>query len=233
MPGVEMTKPLIIFGDGEIGEVAQYYFTNDGDRKVEAFVADGDYIKEETFGGLPVIAFEDVVGRFPPDQFEMFIALSYSKLNQVRQMKYVEAKKLGYGLATYISSRSVCASNAMFGDNCFVLENQTVQPFCRIGNNVTLWSGNHIGHHSTIGDHTFISSHVVISGMCRIGERCFFGVNATFRDGCSIGDDVFVSMAASVTKDVADGEMVLGQADDIIAADDRRARAIRRSYFGL
>ena len=228
-----MTKPLIIFGNGEIGEVAQYYFSRDGNRSVKAFLADGDYIKEEKFCGLPVIAFEDVVSRYPPDCFDMFVALSYSKLNQVRQLKYREAKKLGYTLPSYISSRSVCAENAVFGDNCFVLENQTVQPFCRIGSNVTLWSGNHIGHHSVIGDHTFISSHVVISGMCKIGERCFFGVNATFRDGCSIGDDVFVSMAASVTKDVADGEMVLGQTDDVLPADDRRARAIRRSYFGI
>ena len=98
---------------------------------------------------------------------------------------------------------------------------------------MTLWSGNHIGHHSTIGDHTFVSSHVVISGMCTIGARCFFGVNATFRDNCSIGDEVFVGMGASVTKDVAGGEMVLGASDDVIPADDRRARAIRRSYFGI
>ena len=34
----------------------------------------------------------------------------------------------------------------------------------RIGNDVVLWSGNHIGHDSTIGDHCFIASHVVVSG---------------------------------------------------------------------
>tara|TARA_R110000868_G_scaffold7354_4_gene40006 strand:- start:21228 stop:21914 length:687 start_codon:yes stop_codon:yes gene_type:complete len=228
-----MKKPLVVFGTGEIGEIAHYYFSKDSDREVAAFAADRERIRENTFCGLPVVAFEDLNESHPPAQFDMFVALSYAKLNRVRQSKYDEAKAKGYTLASYISSRSVCWDNAFFGDNCFILENQTVQPFCRIGNNVTLWSGNHIGHHSTIGDHTFVSSHVVISGMCTIGARCFFGVNATFRDNCSIGDEVFVGMGASVTKDVAGGEMVLGASDDVIPADDRRARAIRRSYFGI
>ena len=48
-----------------------------------------------------------------------------------------------------------------------------------IGDNVTLWAGNHIGHHSTIGDHAFITSHVVVSGHVRVGEYSFLGVNAT------------------------------------------------------
>lgn len=228
-----MTKPIVIFGAGEIGEVAQYYFAHDGNRTISAFTADGAFIEADTFGGLPVVPFEEITKSHPADEFDMFVALSYAKLNQVRQSKYEEAKNKGYTLASYISPKSECAGNAVFGDNCFVLENQTVQPFCRVGNNVTLWSGNHIGHHSTIGSHTFVSSHVVVSGMCEIGERCFFGVNAAFRDGCSIGNDVFVGMGASVTKDVADGGMVLGGADEIISADDRRARAIRRSYFGI
>ena len=53
------------------------------------------------------------------------------------------------------------------GDNCFIFEDNTVQPFVTLGNNLVLWSGNHIGHHSTLRDHCFISSHVVISGFCR------------------------------------------------------------------
>ena len=58
----------------------------------------------------------------------------------------------------------------------------------KIGDNVTLWSGNHIGHHSIISDHTFISSHVVVSGGVEIGEQCFIGVNVTLADHIKIGD---------------------------------------------
>jgi UDP-3-O-[3-hydroxymyristoyl] glucosamine N-acyltransferase len=67
-----------------------------------------------------------------------------------------------------------------------------------IGNDVTLWSGNHIGHHSAIRNHCFISSHVVVSGSCDIGENCFLGVNATLRDNVQLGRFVVVGSGAAV-----------------------------------
>ena len=83
----------------------------------------------------------------------MFVALSYAKMNQVREAKYADARALGYELVSYVSSRCSFLTQYPIGDNCFILEDNTVQPFVRIGNNVTLWSGNHIGHDSSIGDH--------------------------------------------------------------------------------
>jgi UDP-3-O-[3-hydroxymyristoyl] glucosamine N-acyltransferase len=94
------------------------------------------------------------------------------------------------------------------GDNCFILENNVIQPFVRVGNNVTLWSGNHIGHHSTIGDHCFISSHVVISGSCEIGENCFLGVNATVRDNVKLGPFVVASSGAILMEDCPERTVV-------------------------
>jgi sugar O-acyltransferase (sialic acid O-acetyltransferase NeuD family) len=224
---------LILFGNGGIAELANFYFENDSEHKVAAFAVDGEHLDANTFMEKPLIAFEEVSGKYPPDDFGMFIALSYTKLNQVRQDKFIAAKELGYRLPSFISSQSATASDLEIGENCFILENQTIQPFCRIGDNVTLWSGNHIGHHSSIADHTFISSHVVISGYCDIGERCFLGVNATLRDNCVIGDDAFVGMAAVVTTDVAAGSVVLGQSSEVLPVDDRRARALKRTYFKI
>lgn len=228
------SRKLILFGLGEIAELAWYYFTHDSEHDVVAFCADVAFIKEDRFKGLPVVAFEDIEKHLPPDEYGMFIALGYNKLNQVRAGKYMAAKEKGYRLPSYVSSRCVRWDDLVIGDNCFILENQTIQPFCTIGNNVTLWSGNHIGHHSSIADHAFLASHIVVSGNCRIGERCFVGVNATFRDGCTLGSDCFVGMAANVTvTSVAPGSMVLGTGDQVIAPGDPRSRALKRKYFGL
>ena len=71
----------------------------------------------------------------------------------------------------------------------------------QIGANVTLWSGNHIGHHSVIEDNVFIASHIVISGNCRIGQSSFIGVNATLRDGVTIGERSVIGMGACVLGD--------------------------------
>jgi sugar O-acyltransferase (sialic acid O-acetyltransferase NeuD family) len=137
----------------------------------------------------------------------VFIALGYKSMNTVRQTRYTEAKAKGYSLATYVSSRATYYGTPV-GENCFILENNVIQPFVRIGDNVTLWSGNHIGHHSTIRDHVFISSHVVVSGGCDIGENSFLGVNSTLRDNIKLGRFVLVAAGAAVMKDCEDRTLV-------------------------
>ncbi len=228
-----MPHPLIIFGTAEIASLAHFYFTHDSDYDVVAFTVDDDYVTEDIYEGVPVIPFSEVVEKYPPHAYDMHVALSYMKLNQLREEKYHQAKKAGYKLVSYVSSKATTWPDLSVGENVFILEDQTIQPTVKIGNNVVLWSGNHIGHETEIRDHTYLSSHVVVSGHCTIGERCFFGVNATLKDFLTIGDDVFVAMDASVTKNLPSGSVVLGAGSTILEAEDRKAKAIKKSYFKL
>jgi len=204
-------KKLVIFGAGDIAELAHYYFTNDSDYVVEAFTVDRSFIKEETVLNLPVVAFDEVSEIYPPDQYDLFIALSYAQINQLRKDKYTKAKQIGYKLASYISSKASILNEGRVGDNCFILEDNTVQPFVEIGNNVTLWSGNHIGHHSCIKNHVFIASHVVISGRVQVHEQCFIGVNATLRDNISIGAKSVIGAGALILQSADDESLFVGE----------------------
>jgi sugar O-acyltransferase (sialic acid O-acetyltransferase NeuD family) len=227
------SKKLVIFGTGEIGELANFYFTHDSDYEVVAFTADDEFVKEDTFKGLPLVGAGKVREKYPPDQYDMHVALSYRKLNQIRQEKYQLAKEMGYKLASYVCTKAVTWPDLSIGDNCFILENQTVQPTVKIGNNVMLWSGNHIGHGSQIEDHVYISSHVVLSGHTVIGERSFLGVNATVRDFCKVGKDVFITMGALVTRDAPDGAVLIGAQGTVYEADTKQAQSIKKKYFSL
>jgi sugar O-acyltransferase (sialic acid O-acetyltransferase NeuD family) len=134
----------------------------------------------------------------------MFIAVSYAQMNRVRAAKYHQAKELGYALPSYVSSRCSYLTDQPVGDNCFILEDNTVQPFVRIGNNVTLWSGNHIGHDVTIEDHCFLASHIVVSGHVRIRPFCFIGVNATLRNSITIAAATLIGAGAVIMKDTVE-----------------------------
>jgi sugar O-acyltransferase (sialic acid O-acetyltransferase NeuD family) len=228
-----MSKPLVIFGSAEMAELAKFYFTHDSERKVVAFTVDDAYVKDDQFNSLPLVPFSEMGKRYPVEAFDMHVALSYAKLNRLRQEKYEQAKAAGYTLASYVCSKSATWPDLAIGDNCFILENQTIQPTVRIGNNVMIWSGNHLGHGTEIGDHTYIASHVVISGHCKIGQRNFFGVNSTLRDFCNIGDDCFVAMGASVARDMPSGSVALAPQAEVYEADDRRAKALKRMYFKI
>jgi sugar O-acyltransferase (sialic acid O-acetyltransferase NeuD family) len=194
---------LVIFGAGDIARLAHFYFSSDSAHTVEAFAVDAAYRAADTFEGLPLVDFESVAARFPPSAYRMFVAVSYAGMNRVRAAKYEQAKAMGYTLATYISSRCTWLATDPPGDNCFVLEDNTVQPFVKIGSNVTLWSGNHIGHDAVIDDHCFVSSHVVISGRVHVGAYCFLGVNATIRNAITLAPETLVGAGAIIMADTA------------------------------
>lgn len=221
-----MKKPLVIFGSGDIAQLAHYYFSTDSNSQVVAFTVDANYIRQSEFCGLPVVAFEDVAQNYPPDSYDFFVALSYSKLNVIRKEKFLAAKEKGYKLMSFISSRATVLNEGKIGENCFIFEDNTIQPFVTIGNNVTLWSGNHIGHHSVVRDHSFISSHVVVSGGVEIGEQCFIGVNATLRDHIKIGDRCVVGAGALLLADAAPEGVYIGAATERSKVHSTRLRGI-------
>jgi sugar O-acyltransferase (sialic acid O-acetyltransferase NeuD family) len=221
-----MKKRLVIFGSGDIAQLAYYYFSTDSDFEVVAFTVDAAYMAEAVFCGLPVVPFEEVARKYRPAEYEFFVALSYAKLNAVRKEKYLAAKALGYRLASYISSRATVLNERRVGENCFIFEDNTIQPFVTIGNNVTLWSGNHIGHHSTIKDHCFVASHVVVSGGVEIGEQCFIGVNATLRDHVKVGDKCVIGAGALLLADAEAEGVYIGAATERAKVPSTKLRRI-------
>jgi len=221
-----MKKPLVVFGSGDLAQLAHFYFSTESEYEVVAFTVDSAYLAATTFCSLPVVAFEEISKQYGPEQYELFIALGYSMLNTIRKEKYVASKTMGYRLASFISSRATVLNDRCIGENCFIFEDNTIQPFVTIGNNVTLWSGNHIGHHSTIKDHCFIASHVVISGGVEIGEQCFIGVNATLRDHIKIGEKCVIGAGALLLADAEPEGVYMGTATERARVPSTKLRRI-------
>ena len=201
---------IIIFGIQDFAELAHYYLENDSEHEVVAFSVNKKYLPENNFfHGLPIIAFENIENEYSTMQYKFFAPMSPLKMNKLREEVYSNIKAKGYQLISYISSKATLFNNVI-GDNCFILENNTIQPFTSIGNNVILWSGNHIGHHSVIKDHIMFTSHVVLSGHCTVENYCILGVNSTIRDGLIIAEGTFVAMAASIIKNTIPWGMYKG-----------------------
>ncbi len=219
-------KPVIIFGAGDIAQVAHFYFTHDSDYVIEAFTVDQEFLSESTLCDLPVVPFEDVEKLYPPEKYDMFVAVSYANLNSVRATKCKAAKAKGYQLISYVSTKATTWPDLSIGENCFILEDNTIQPYVKIGNHVTLWSGNHIGHHSTIGDNCFITSHVVISGGVIVKENCFIGVNATLRDHITIAAKCVISAGAIIMGDTQEDGVYKSQRAELASIPSYRLKGL-------
>jgi len=176
----------IIFGINDLAELAWYYLyylTNENKTDIPvAFTVNKEYLTQDTFHDLPVIPFEELEQHYSPSEYNLFAPIAN---NVLREKIYNEGKQKGYKFISYISSKCTNFAKSI-GENCFILEDNTLQPFTTIGNNVVLWSGNHIGHHSIIED------------------------NSTLRDGITIGENSIIGMGSVVTKNVPNNETWIG-----------------------
>lgn len=215
-------KKLVIIGDSAFAEIAYEYFTHDSEYEVVGFSVELAYLKRETLFNLPVVAFETIEDNFPISEVEFYAALVYTQLNTLRTRLYNIAKRKGYRPASYVSSRAFIWHNTKIGEHCFIFEDNTIQPFVKIGNNVVLWSGNHIGHHTVIQDNCFISSHVVISGFCDVGENTFMGVNSTVANNVNIGVDNWIGLGVTIVRDTAPNTLFKGSQPDPAKVTARR-----------
>ncbi|MEK9774407.1 MAG: sugar O-acyltransferase, partial [Candidatus Woesearchaeota archaeon] len=146
---------VVIFGIQDFAQLAYFYLTNDSEHQVVAFTVHEKYLNIKNYMGLPVVPYEGIINLYPPSDYVFFAPISPRKMNKIRESIYSDLKAKGYDLISYLSSKA-CYFGSPIGENCFILENNVIQPFTEIGNNVIMWSGNHLGHHSVVKDHNFI-----------------------------------------------------------------------------
>lgn len=214
---------VIIFGNRDFASLAHFYLKNDSEYEVVAFTVNEKYLNSSFFEGKPIIAFEEIEKEYVPSKYKLFAPLNYNQEDPLfRSKMFDKCKQKGYNFVSYISSKATIFHKDKIGENCFILENNTIQPFVTIGNNCVLWSGNHVGHHSKINDHVLLTSHVVISGHCDIESHTFFGVNSTIRDGLTIKEGIVVAMGSLVTKSFEPWSLVMGSPAKVVKVIDKR-----------
>ena len=203
---------IVLFGTGRGAAVAHRFLIGDTDHQVVAFTVDAAHLGAKEYRGLPVVAFEEVDRHFPPESVQMLILLGYQQMNGLRKQKYDAAKTKGYTLASYVASDIFRVEPIGVGENCFIMDNQSISLDVAIGNNVVMWSSNHIGDATTIGDHAWVSSHVTVAANVKIEERVFLGIGATVTNGVTIGREAFIGANVMASASMEPGSVhLLGQ----------------------
>lgn len=206
-----MNKEIILFGNGNVALVAYHAFEHDHKIKIAGFTVDREYIGSEEFLGLPVVAFDEVTKKFPPEQFDMFVSLGFTKTNRLRADKYLQALKMGYGMPTLIHPKATIYPGVKTGYNCSIGANVVIQPGAVIGNNVVIRDNSFIGHGVRVSDHCYIGAGTVVAGGSNIGERCLLGINSTIRESVNIGTACIVGAGVTILSDIKDKEVYLSQ----------------------
>jgi sugar O-acyltransferase (sialic acid O-acetyltransferase NeuD family) len=201
-------KPLILVGDSVFAEIAFEFFQFDSEFEVVAFSVERQFLKREELFGRPVVAFEDLGANYSPANHSIFVAIVFTQFNRLRTRLYRESKKMGYGVASYISSAAQIRPHTTIGEHCFICEDAVIQPFTTIGNNVVIWSGNQICHRCNVEDNVFVLPNCIISDGVTVGANSIVGANVTIGSDRAIGKDSYVGPAVFIATDVESGSVV-------------------------
>jgi sugar O-acyltransferase (sialic acid O-acetyltransferase NeuD family) len=217
---------VVIFGCGQGADIAFRYLANDSPHEICGFAVDKAYLDKSRFHDLPVVAYETVEEVFPPNTHKLFIPLGFQKMNRLRAEKYLNARSRGYGFVSYVNSSIFRVTPIVVGENCFILENQSINLDVRIGNNVVIWSGNQIGDRSVIEDHVWITSQVAIAGDVTIGENSFLGINSTISNNVVLAPGTFVGANALITKNTVRNAVYLVEGSKALPMDSEKFMSI-------
>lgn len=196
-------KKVVIFGVGNFSKLVFTYLKNSS-HEVVGFTVSNHLLKENTFFNLPVIPFEKIKEEFPPENFCLFIAMGHTNNNKNRARIFDECKKLGYELLTYVHPTSIIGEDVKLGENCLILENNVIQPFVTLEDDVIIWSNNVVSHDVLIKEHCFIIHNVVVSGFVTIEPYCILAANSTIRNRVTIAKECIIGMNALIMKNTVE-----------------------------
>ena len=199
---------VVIFGTGSWARKIFYYISELSEHEVVAFTADGEFCEPNSFMGLPVISFNDLENRYAPDQYAMFMGIGYREMNNIRERKYLDAKKKGYRFPNFVHPTAVM-HNTDLGEANFILESVTFEPYTIVHDNCVLLSACHIAHDSAIMSHNFFSLNVAIAGDCKIEKNCFLGIHSSVSNGLVIADHTLVGAGCHISKSTKPYDVVV------------------------
>ena len=128
-------------------------------------------------------------------------------MNKKRTKFFDEAKTKGYELYSYVHPSTKIWDEFKMGENCFILAENIIQPFVKIGDNVLIGSNNLISHNTVIENNCFLTSNITLGGHITIGANSFIGLSATINQRVKIGKECIIGAGTLITKDVNDKEV--------------------------
>ncbi len=208
---MQIKRSIVIFGIGPISKTIFYSCRKQKTFDICSFTADQQYIKEDTFCNLPVIAFEEIESLYPPEQFDMLVVNVGAVAGaSSRKDMFLRAQQKGYHLVNYIDPKADVVDDVIMGQNNIIMANTHVGPSGKMGDNNFIRENIYLGHNFDIGSHNFLGPGSTFGGSCHIGDLNFVGMAVTFINNITIEDNNLIGAASLVLKNIGIGGKYIG-----------------------
>lgn len=176
--------------------------------KIEGFIVDDDYYKENSFEGYKVISFSEFKELSKKIKgAQVFICLAWNRLNQDRKKIFEKLTDENIEIVNLISPLATIRG-AINGRNVFIGDYVTIEVASEIKSNVFIDHHGFIGTATKIDKHAYIGAKSTIAGDSYIGEQSFLGINSTVFDQVKVGKMCIISGGEVIKRNVIDCSVV-------------------------
>lgn len=209
-------KPVIVYGNSALSKMLFCDAEGDPNFQIVAFTAQRQYITGPVLFGVPVIDACDIAALYPPDKFDMVLALGGYSDMRLRAQNYRDVKAMGYHLCNYLSRKADVMPGLQMGENNLVIGSAHIGMEGRMGNNNVIRQNVYLGHNFQLGDHNMISAGCTIGGYCSMGSACFVGLGATVINNVNVADETLIGAGSVVIRDTEPHSKVVGNPARVI-----------------
>jgi len=200
-------RKIIIFGTGSLAQISCFHLSKMNPGIVAGFVVDSKYKSSDSLMDLPVTTTEKMLDIFPPESFELLIAIGYS--NMRNRLTTIERLSLKNYNLTNLTSEDGCDGN-INGVNNIIMPGCIIEPFANIGSHNIIWSGAHICHDVTISNNNFFAAGSIIGGYSNVSDGNFFGFGAIVKENTNILPETLVAAGTVIIKDTEASSKYIG-----------------------
>lgn len=199
---------IVVYGTNNQAAALYMMIEKEKQANVEAFIMDREFRNCDKFMNLPVVNFDEIQEKYPPEDYEVCLSFGYKNMVHNRQEKFMKCKQKGYTIYTFISKNAIVYSGDI-GEGCNIYPGTVLAPFTKVGMGSFIESGCVVAHDTEIGDFNFVAPGAHFCGGIKTGNFCFFGGAVEIVNGCKIGNEVFVGAMGKVSKNLLSGEVIL------------------------
>lgn len=204
-------RPVIIYGNNQVARlVFDESKRTDSNFHVSAFCVGDDFLQDDIFCGLPLIAESEIVRKYPPSQYDMLSCIDAPSKLRNRLLVYDRLKNMGYSLRNYISPLANVSERVNLGENNIVYAFAHICMDTCLGHSNIIRSTALIGHDNIIGNGNSVCEGAVTGGSANIGDSCWLGLNCTVNNDLTIANDTLVASGAVIMSNTEQGTSYIG-----------------------
>jgi sugar O-acyltransferase (sialic acid O-acetyltransferase NeuD family) len=207
--GSSNKKQIVILGAAGTGLLMAESITRNGETTLLGFLDDDAEKQSHGYYNLPVLGGLSSWEGLPREC--LFLTSLYGPKRNYQFFELV--KSLGIPesrWATVIDLYATVSATATIGHGTYIGPGTVLEPMVHLGSRCAMLGNVYIAHDSHLADYVVCANSVSIAGWVSAGEASFIGANATVREYTNIGSRVVVGMGSVVLRDVAEGQIVVG-----------------------